>query len=81
MMKGEATMLRLRGIAEVLNAAELTVSRVDVMTDRVAVPPEVIDVFKDLAALHAAGAAIGSFDVALHRRRLVTDDDGASSRS
>ncbi|MFT3924639.1 MAG: hypothetical protein QM778_19015 [Myxococcales bacterium] len=71
MMKGEATMLRLRSVAEVLTTAETIVSRIDQTPAKVVMPMGVLDLFSDLASLNASGANIGSFDADMHRSRLL----------
>ena len=80
MMKGEATMLRLRAVAEVLTAAESIVARIDPSPTKLAMPVGVLGLFSDLASLNASGASIGSFDAEMHRFRL-NSDEGSLTRS
>jgi hypothetical protein len=80
MMKGEATMLRLRTVAEVLLVAENIVAQID-STQRVRVPSSVLGLFSDLASLNASGASIASFDVDMHLQQLATADDDSSRSS
>jgi hypothetical protein len=80
MMKGEATMLRLRAIADLLMTAETIVARLD-DSQRVLVPRGVLGLFSDLATLGASGASLASFDVDLHRQRLGAADDEERPRS
>lgn len=83
MMKGEATMLRLRSVAEVLTTAESIVSRIDPSDPsptKLAMPVGVLGLFSDLASLNASGASIGSFDAEMHRSRL-SSEEGFPSRS
>jgi hypothetical protein len=75
MMKGEATMLRLRAVAEVLTTAEGLVSRIDEAKRGVLVPRGVQSLFSDLAGLNASGASIGALDLNAHRIRLAAPDD------
>jgi hypothetical protein len=81
MMKGEATMLRLRSVAEVLTTAETIVSRIDSSPTTLAMPMGVLGLFSDLASLNASGASIGAFDADLHRNRLISDEASVPSRS
>jgi hypothetical protein len=81
MMKGEATMLRLRAVADVLTTAEGIVARIDEKR-RGGIPTEVVGLFNDLAGLGAAGASIRSLDLEFHRLRLSsTEESDGRARS
>jgi hypothetical protein len=70
MMKGEATLLRLRDVAELLASAESILARIDDMRRSVSVPRGVVGLLSDLTALNSTPGALQAFDVELHRSRL-----------
>ncbi len=79
MMKGEATMLRLRTIADLLMTAENVMARLD-DSHRVQVPRGVLGLFSELSSLSGSGASLAAFDVELHQQRLSSSEDDGASR-
>jgi hypothetical protein len=76
-MKGEATLLRLRAVAEVLNSAETIVSRFEDTRRSISVPRGVLGLLSDLAGLGGPQGSIAALDVDLHRLRLNAAEEGA----
>jgi hypothetical protein len=76
LMKGEATLLGMRPLAEVLSRAEVILEGLDAQRKGLMVPRGVVGLLHDLAEGHTAPHL---FDVELHRMRLGTSQQKAVS--
>ena len=70
LMKGEATLLRMKALAEVLTMAEQLVSRLDGDRRGLVVPRGVLGLLNELADVNHGGDLGASFDVDMHKIRL-----------
>ncbi len=70
LMKGEATLLRMRALAEVFTMAEQIVGRLDGNRRGIVVPRGVLGLLNELADFDHTGDLGASFDVDMHKTRL-----------
>jgi len=70
LMKGEATLLRMRALAEVFTMAEQIVGRLDGHRRGIVVPRGVLGLLNELADFNHTGDLGASFDVDMHKIRL-----------